>query len=158
MQLTLIYNLNAGEGINEPEELQRRLKRLGYRVRSQSRSSDDFPSALAEPTDLIVAAGGDGTVAKVVRKLPDRRVPVTILPFGVANNIARSFGIAGSIEELAEGWRAGKEQKLDLFEAGGTWGRKSFVEGMGFGGLTKGMMRSRGLEGTREEQLAAART
>jgi diacylglycerol kinase family enzyme len=157
MQLTLIYNLGAGNGEQERADLEQRLRKLGYRVRSQSRKSPGFPSALAEPADLVVVAGGDGTVAKIIKKLPDWRIPVTILPLGIANNIARSFGIAGSIEELAAGWRRGAVRRLDLFEAGGTWGRKRILEAIGFGALTKGMMQSRGLEGSREEKLAAAR-
>ena len=34
--------------------------------------------------------------------MPDRGVPVAILPLGSANNIARSFGVAGAPYELAE--------------------------------------------------------
>jgi diacylglycerol kinase family enzyme len=149
--------VKAGLARHGGRDLHRSLTRLGYRVRSQSRNNESFPSALAETADLVVAAGGDGTVAKVLRCMPDRRVPFTILPLGVANNIARSYDIAGSIEELAAGWRDGTSRRLDLFQAGGVWGRKRIVEGLAFGAITKGMMDSHRLKGSREEKLAAAR-
>ena len=50
-----------------------------------------------------MAAGGDGTIAKVVTQLKDRETRVAILPLGTANNIARSFGITGPVEEIVGG-------------------------------------------------------
>jgi diacylglycerol kinase family enzyme len=157
MRLTLIYNLKAGQEQITEQALRRLLMRAGYEVIAQSVKSREFPAALAEPADIVVVAGGDGSVARVIRKLPDRRVPLAILPVGVANNIARSFGIAGSLEEMIAGWRHAKVRRLDLFEAGGVWGRRRLLEGIGCGALTLGMTRSRGLSGSREEKLAAAR-
>jgi diacylglycerol kinase family enzyme len=157
MRVTLIYNLKAGQGQITEKALRRLLTRSGYEVIAQSVKSREFPAALGEPADLVAVAGGDGSVARVLRKLPDRRVPVAILPVGVANNFARSFGIAGSLEEMIAGWRRAKVRKLDLFEAGGVWGRRRLLEGVGCGAVSFGMANSRGLSGSREEKLATAR-
>ena len=64
--------------------------------------SKRFKEALAQAEGLVVVAGGDGTVGKVIAQMPDRGVPVAILPLGSANNIARSFNVAGAPYELAE--------------------------------------------------------
>lgn len=51
--------------------------------------------------------------------MPDRTVPVAILPLGTANNIARSLGIAGTPHELAESWHIEHARKLDIGAANG---------------------------------------
>jgi YegS/Rv2252/BmrU family lipid kinase len=43
--------------------------------------------------DLVVAAGGDGTVAGVVNGLVHRDVPLGILPVGTGNGLARALNI-----------------------------------------------------------------
>src|SRR5881275_1097303 len=48
--------------------------------------------ALAEGFDLIIAAGGDGTVSEIARELVNRNATMAILPVGTFNNIARSIG------------------------------------------------------------------
>jgi diacylglycerol kinase family enzyme len=100
-----------------------------------------FPDILKQSADLIVAAGGDGAVAKVLKKMPDRKVPVTILPLGTANNIARSLGVAGKPKELLAGLKDARKQRFDIGLASGQWGRKLFVEAVGLGLLTDAMVR-----------------
>ena len=63
--------------------------KLGLMVRYQSTKDQSYKSALRERWDLIVVAGGDGTVAKVARRLRYRKAPIIVLPVGTANNIAR---------------------------------------------------------------------
>jgi diacylglycerol kinase (ATP) len=40
--------------------------------------------------DVVIAAGGDGTIGYVFTHLADRSIPLGVLPLGSANNIARS--------------------------------------------------------------------
>jgi diacylglycerol kinase family enzyme len=55
---------------------------------------------------LVAVAGGDGTVADVMRCLAGSSVRMTILPLGTADNIAAFFGLTGrSEDELVAGWR-----------------------------------------------------
>ena len=58
----------------------------------QSTKADGLDDAVAATTGPLIVAGGDGTVAKVLARLPDRRLPVAILPTGSANNIAGALG------------------------------------------------------------------
>ena len=104
MFATLCHNPDAGSGSHSKSDLLTALKQANIVVRYCDMDRVDFLKMLREPADLIIAAGGDGTVAKVAKNMPDRGVPLAILPLGSANNIARSFRIAGPSLELAQGW------------------------------------------------------
>ena len=65
--------------------------------------------------------------------MPDRGVPVAILPLGSANNIARSFGVAGAPYELAEILHPLYWQRYSMGVVRGPWGRRRFVEAVGLG-------------------------
>ena len=54
-------------------------------MRYQS-SKEDWKKAVDRAEGLIVVAGGDGTVAKVFRRVCGRDVPVAVLAMGTANN------------------------------------------------------------------------
>jgi diacylglycerol kinase (ATP) len=105
---------------------------------------DDFAAALHRTVELVVVAGGDGTVAKVIAQLPDRAIPVVILPLGTANNIAHSLGIAGAplemVEELLE---RGNTRSLNIGRAQGPWGHRRFVEAAGLGALAQAIQKPR---------------
>ena len=58
-------------------------------------------SALDDPGDLAVVAGGDGTVAKVAIGVADTDTPTAaVLPLGTANNIGKALGVFGDIRDL----------------------------------------------------------
>src|SRR5438132_904355 len=48
---------------------------------------------LRNGVDLVVVAGGDGTVSEVASTLVGKTVPLLIIPLGTFNNFARSLGI-----------------------------------------------------------------
>jgi YegS/Rv2252/BmrU family lipid kinase len=49
--------------------------------------------ALEKGVDLVIAAGGDGTVSGVVAGMLNSKVPMGILPAGTGNNLARDLSI-----------------------------------------------------------------
>jgi diacylglycerol kinase (ATP) len=158
MRVTLMHNPRAGHGGPSDDELVKLLKKADYKVDYQSTRKKKWKKALAEPGDLVVVAGGDGTVGKVVKELAGREVPVAILPMGTANNIARSLGIEGTPDEVIAGWRSGESRVLDVGTVRGPWGGTRFVEAVGFGLFTHSMAlvearEERDEPGSREEEL-----
>jgi diacylglycerol kinase (ATP) len=66
--------------------------------------------------DLVVAVGGDGTLAEVVSGATraDRRVPVAHVPAGTANIAARSLAIPAVAEQAAEAILQGRPTRFDV--------------------------------------------
>jgi diacylglycerol kinase (ATP) len=52
--------------------------------------------------DLILVAGGDGTINEVVNGMAGSQVPLGILPAGTANVLANELGMARNMEQAAE--------------------------------------------------------
>src|SRR5207245_138482 len=57
---------------------------------------------------LVLAAGGDGTVAEVMAAAHQRGLPIGIVPLGTANIVAREL-------KLPSGWRAATRRALERF-------------------------------------------
>ena len=70
--------------------------------------------------DYLVAVGGDGTLHEVVNgmlqsNLPSNEYPaIGLLPYGSANDFARTAGVSQSIEELTELILSNTTQRIDL--------------------------------------------
>ena len=135
MRITLIHNPGAGrQRGDEASKLVALLGRAGHDVRYRSAKKPGWKRALKKKADLIVVAGGDGTVGKVARRMVGRAIPLALLPSGTANNIARSLGqVERPFEELVRGWENARRVKLDVGIAAGPWGERYFVEGVGIG-------------------------
>lgn len=132
---TLIHNPKAGGGGHCGSALIELLSRGGLRVAYFSSKHCDLDEALVERADLVVVAGGDGTVAKVARRAQPGGPPIAILPTGTANNVAISLGAAVSPDAFAASLPGARIQPLYPLEAIGPWGRRRLIEGVGFGAL-----------------------
>ena len=138
MRAIVLHNPTAGSGDVAAEALLAALAAGGIASRYCSTEQPDFPDALEEPADLVVVAGGDGTVVKAIDHLRNRSTPIAILPLGGANNIARSLGITADPLEIARaGWRERHARRLDIGAAAGPWGERLFVEAVGIGALAE---------------------
>jgi diacylglycerol kinase (ATP) len=136
-RLTLIHNESAGGSSHGPQSLIDLIAGAGYSVSYFSGEKSAILGALDKPTDLIVAAGGDGTVRRVAIQARADGPPIAILPLGTANNIAKSLGIVRSVEKLVAGWKDGRLRPFHLIGAAGPWGKQRIVEGIGFGALAE---------------------
>ncbi len=99
MRITLLHNPKAGKGEHEGEDLVARLTKAGHEVRYRSTKDEGLENALARKTDLVLVAGGDGTVGKVARGWRARDAfqrPAA----GDGENLARSLGFNGSTKKL----------------------------------------------------------
>lgn len=133
MQVTLMHNPRAGAQTPSKEELIRELECAGHRVVYQSTADSDFGQALQDLGDLVIIAGGDGTVGKVGRCLVGVPVPIAILPLGRANNIARTLGLTGNLPRMIASLTSRLRARIDIGLASGPWGRVPFFEAVGTG-------------------------
>ena len=134
MRVTLIHNPKAGDARHGKEQLMAALAEAGHHVTYQSTKEPGFKKALKQPADLVLAAGGDGTIG-------NSGIPLSVLPLGTANNLARALGFVVSPEEIIARLEGGKKQLFDVGLATGPWGDRYFFEGVG-GGLLADYVRA----------------
>lgn len=135
MHATLIYNANAGGAEAFPlENAEHALAAAGYETTAHLlKDAHALHEALAAAKDLVVVAGGDGTVRSVAVKLFGRKVPLAILPLGTANNIGRALGLTAPPCKLLQGLTAPHRRYLDLGIIQAPWGEDYFLEAAGRG-------------------------
>src|SRR6267378_6269974 len=141
MRITLMHNPKAGDAQHGKKQLMSALAKAGHHATYQSTKERGFKKALKNPADLVLAAGGDGTVAKIAFRLIDSGIPLSVLPLGTANNLARALGFVASPEEISARLEGGKKQVFDVGLATGPWGERYFFEGAG-GGLLADYVRA----------------
>jgi len=64
--------------------------------------------------DLLIVAGGDGTVNEVINGIANSSTTLAIIPFGTSNVLALELGIPSNTKEAAELITEGKRTKIDL--------------------------------------------
>ena len=135
MRVTLVHNPVAGSGDHEGSDLLARLRAAGHDADYSTTEAASLSRALESAPDVVLAAGGDGTVGAVARLMATRaeRIALAILPIGTANNIARSLGVHGSVDEIVDGLDSPVRRKLDVGTARAPWGTARFVESAGVG-------------------------
>ena len=143
MKIDLVHNPTAGGG-QSVDDLVSLITDAGHQVRHRS-SEDDWKELLQDPGDLLVAAGGDGTVRKVALAAADRGLPFAVLPIGTANNIAKTLEMLGDAAALVESWsdEARTERPFDVGEVVAPWGSERFVESVGGGPVAELITRGR---------------
>ena len=148
-KLTVIFNPAAGRG--QARRCRAALENaLAQKVQEHSASwqllettSSDQATVLSaqaarEGSDLVVAAGGDGTLGEVVNGLAqsDFKASLGILPFGTGNDFARCLGIGIKWQKALDVLFEGVTRPIDvgraLFEETGAQYRFINVAGCGF--------------------------
>ena len=118
MRVSLLYNQGAGDGV-PLDRIRAAIVHHGHDLVRVVEKHDDSARLLDERPEVVVAAGGDGTVGLAARLLAFRNIPLAILPLGTANNIAKSVGTQGSIGDVIAGWDTARRLTLDLGVADG---------------------------------------
>jgi YegS/Rv2252/BmrU family lipid kinase len=129
-----ICNPYAGRALTGPEEVESRLAPLGYAVefkRTEYRlhALELAQKAVADNADLVIAAGGDGTINEVASGLALSHVPLAILPCGTANVLAKEIRLPHRIRDCVELIPQLKPVRIAL----GNGGIRSFVLMAGIG-------------------------
>lgn len=143
-QVVVIVNANArmgGDACLSEEQLGGGLRARGLSARVQPTQSEEdcieqVAQAAREGAEVIVSAGGDGTVRSVIEglmRLQGKRPALGILASGTMNNIAASFGIPEDIDAgldlVAECLQKRRFFPMDI----GMIGDEPFVEVAGVG-------------------------
>ena len=127
MKTCFIINPNAGS-VGEIEALRERLGSLRDAEVRLTRKAGDAKTiarrALASGAELIVAAGGDGTLNEVVNGLAADfgRARLGLLPLGTGNDFARSIDVPADLDAALDIRAAGRLRTVDVARA--TFGRR----------------------------------
>jgi diacylglycerol kinase (ATP) len=138
MHVTLFHMPDAGDGEYTRDDLLSLLENAGHAATYHS-LDEDWTRALVELGDLVLIAGGDGTVGTVALRLIETGVPFAILPLGTANNVARYLGWTGSVSDIIGQLEQARRRPFDVGVARGPWGATRFIEGVGLGVFARTM-------------------
>jgi diacylglycerol kinase (ATP) len=75
--------------------------------------------AAADHADVVIAAGGDGTIHAVAKGLIGTQTVLGIIPTGTMNNLARSLGIPDTVEAACEVIAQGETRTIDVGDING---------------------------------------
>lgn len=110
-----------------------------HRTSSDDSGRQAAADALAESPNVVIIAGGDGTVRVVAETLQSTGVPVALVPLGTGNLLARNLRLPlADLDRLVEIAFAGETHHIDVavadFEDGhGRTDRQMFVVMAGIG-------------------------
>jgi len=116
--VVLAINPKAGatDGGSRIAELASRLQAAGFLVAQESERKTAVERAMASHAEqrlaALVACGGDGTIADLVNRTP-ADLPLTALPMGTENLLARHFGLGPAPERVVAAIAGGKAIPLD---------------------------------------------
>ncbi len=117
-QAIFLYNDHSGKGriarcVNEICTV---FARAGYTIKPQLIDFAANPFDGHETIDLMVAAGGDGTINFVVNSMKTKGldIPLGVIPAGTANDFARALGMSFEPLEAARQIASGHIDRVDV--------------------------------------------
>jgi diacylglycerol kinase (ATP) len=151
----ILCNEDAGRSLSA-DDLRTLVENAGHAVIGVAKQYDADTVLPDERLDLVVAAGGDGTVATAAGIASRTSAPLAILPLGTANNIATSLGVNAPLHELVASWSTARHLPFDLGHARAAKREWLVVEGVGGGLVPAGIARSQAEQKGRREMAPAA--
>ncbi|MBB5981751.1 diacylglycerol kinase family protein [Kribbella solani] len=100
----------AVRGYEEPLWLETRVDDAGQAMAKQ---------AIEHESDLVLVAGGDGTVRVVCATLAHTGIPVGVIPAGTGNLLARNLHIPLDLDDALERILEGRDRRIDLVRVHG---------------------------------------
>lgn len=138
----IIYNPSAGREIFKKElpNVLERLERAGYEASAHATTGEGDATLAAEIAverqyDLVIVAGGDGTINEVVHGMAEAsyRPKLGIVPAGTTNDFARALGIPREIDKAVDIILENRVKALDI----GKVNEHYFINIAGGGDLTE---------------------
>jgi YegS/Rv2252/BmrU family lipid kinase len=116
----LIFNPVSGQG-NAEQELASIASILSaefdlkvYQTTPAINAKDLAIQAVAQQADLVIAAGGDGTVSAVAGQLLETGIPLGVIARGTANAFANALSIPTDVQNACQTILAGNTQAVDV--------------------------------------------
>lgn len=104
---------------------------VAVRETTQRGDAESFAAAAsADDFDVVVAAGGDGTINEVVNGLHGNDVPLALIPLGTANVLAEEIGLPANSRTIAQTILWGEARPIHVGSANGR--RFVMMAGVGF--------------------------
>ena len=69
---------------------------------------------LSTKCDVLVAAGGDGTLSDVINAVDTSKIPIAFLPLGTGNAMQHALNYKGNLSDIARRIRKGEVREYDL--------------------------------------------
>lgn len=133
MKALLLINANARKGDEDDEFLVGLFdgsnidvsKRIAH---SEEEAKTIFQLLIADH-DMVILAGGDGTISCLLSDILASGKPLGILPLGTGNDFARSIGVSEDLKDAAELIKKGSTRNVDVGYADG----KPFLNALNIG-------------------------
>ena len=139
MNVSLVVNPAAGSSsfrsLDRITSLLQQKSSLVTCVTKKQGDAFEFAKGLTK-TDRVIVAGGDGTINEVINGLLSsedtgtREIPVSIIPLGTANVLAKELGIPEDINGAVHQLFSGSARKISLGRINGRY--FSLMAGIGF--------------------------
>lgn len=136
MRTYLLINPKAGllKGCLTPEQVKEKLHGLTVdpeiMIAQDDRGIGRFIEKVkADKPDTVLIAGGDGTVATIIKGLRDTSITFGLIPTGSMNNIGQSLGIGDELDDAIDVINKGNVSPMDLGNING----EIFLESVGIG-------------------------
>ena len=139
MNVSLVVNPAAGNNaslsIDTIKSLLQKKASLSTLITEKQGDAFEFAKGLINK-DRIIVAGGDGTINEVINGLlssedsETREIPLSIIPMGTANVLAKELGIPEDIDGAVNRIFSGSAKKISLGRINGRY--FSLMAGIGF--------------------------
>ena len=96
-----------------------------------SQHAKDLIREHSDSIDLVIIAGGDGTLSAVIDTLAEHQLAFAVFPLGTANDLARSLDLPLDIEKICEAIKHGRRRKIDLGKIGEHYFINAVTMGLG---------------------------
>ena len=121
----IVNPIKVGDGVAFRRKVTRALSVRGYddplwlETREDDAGNAMAKRAIENESDLVLIAGGDGTVRVVCAALAYTGIPVGVIPAGTGNLLARNLHIPLDLDDALERILDGRDRRIDLVSVRG---------------------------------------
>ena len=116
----IVNPIKVGDGVAFRRKVTRSLEVRGFddplwlETRIDDAGNAMAKRAIEYESDLVLVAGGDGTVRVVCAALANTGIPVGVIPAGTGNLLARNLHIPLDLDDALERILEGRDRRIDL--------------------------------------------